>query len=137
MIYQVRVTTATGARAAEIYADSADRWDIEELFMALTRYWHFDDLPPSRKGVALAQVHFGMLAFTLIQLFYQDRGEAETASPPRPLMPERELAVYAGPYFGLLRLSELLEIIFENFSAWQANQLQWRKALRICEGSSP
>ncbi|MCA1617693.1 MAG: transposase, partial [Acidobacteria bacterium] len=138
VIYQARVTTAEQVTATEIYQDSADRWDIEELFMTLTRYWHFDDLPPSRRGVALAQVHFGMLAFTLLQLFYHEQGAGEVSvGPPRRLMPERELAVYAGPYFALLRPSELMEIIFDNLKAWQANESQWRKALRLCEGSSP
>jgi hypothetical protein len=138
VVYQARVTTAERATATEIYQDSAERWDIEELFMTLTRYWHFDDLPPSRRGVALAQVHFGMLTFTLLQLFYHEREAAEVSvGPPPRLMPERELAVYAGSYFALLRPSELLEIIFDNLKAWQANGSQWRKALRLCEGSSP
>ena len=138
VVYQARVTTAAQATATEIYQDSAERWDIEELFMTLTRYWHMDDLAPSRRGVALAQVHFGMLAFTLLQLFYQQQAVPEAGvSPPPRLMPERELAVYAGPYFALLRPSELMEIVFDNLQAWQANEPHWRKALRLCEGSSP
>ncbi len=97
-----------------------------------------DDLPPSRRGVALAQVHFGMLAFTLLQLFYDERPAPEAGvSPPSRLMPEREVAVYTGAYFALLRPSELMEIVFDNLTAWQANEQQWRKALRLCEGSSP
>ncbi len=40
VVYQARVTTAEQATAREIYHDSAARWDIEELFMTLTRYWH-------------------------------------------------------------------------------------------------
>ena len=138
VVYQARVTTAKHATATEIYNDSADRWDIEEVFMSLTRYWHMDDVPPSRRGVALAQVHFGMLAFTLLQLFYHERQAVDgKASPPAGLMPERELAVYAGPYFALLRPSELRELVFANLKAWQANVPHWRKALRMCEGASP
>ena len=138
VVYQARVTTAEQATATEIYQDSAARWDIEELFMTLTRYWHMDDLPPSRRGVALAQVHFGMLAFTLLQLFYHERPAHEAGvSPPPGLMPERELAVYAGSSFALLRPSELMEIVLDNLKAWQANEPQWRTALQLCEGSSP
>jgi hypothetical protein len=138
VVYQARVTTAEQATASEIYQDSAERWDIEELFMTLTRYWHMDDLPPSRRGVALAQVHFGILAFTLLQLFYHEQAAHDAGvSPPRGLMPERELAVYAGSYFALLRPSELMEIIFDNLKAWQATESHWRKALRLCEGASP
>ncbi len=32
--------------------------------MALTRYWHCDDLPPCRLGVAYAMSHFALLAYT-------------------------------------------------------------------------
>ena len=79
-----------------------------------------------------------MLAFTLLQLFYHQQAAHDAGvSPPRGLMPERELAVYAGAYFALLRPSELMAIIFDNLKAWQANEPHWRKALRMCEGSSP
>jgi hypothetical protein len=58
-----------------------------------------------------------------------------TAPPPFPL-PERELAVYAGPYFTLLLPSELLEIILTNIDAWRANQETVLTALRLCEGKT-
>lgn len=40
------------------------------------------------------------------------------------------------PYFALLQPSELMEIVFDNLQAWH-NEPHWRKALRMCEGSSP
>jgi hypothetical protein len=49
-------------------------------------------------------------------------------------MPERELAIYAGPNFTLLRPSELLEIILNHVDAWKANQATLLLALRMCEG---
>ena len=52
--YQGLVTTAVAAEAATILADNRKRWTEEEVFMALTRYWRFDDLPPCRSGVAYA-----------------------------------------------------------------------------------
>jgi hypothetical protein len=58
-----------------------------------------------------------------------------TAPPPFPV-PERELAVYAGPYFTLLRPSELLGIILSHVDAWQANRRQLLMALRLCEGKT-
>ena len=57
------------------------------------------------------------------------------APPPLPL-PERELAVYAGPHFALLLPSELLEIILTHVDAWQANRTHLLMALRLCEGGT-
>lgn len=57
------------------------------------------------------------------------------APPPFP-MPERELAVYAGDYFALLRPSELVTIILNHVDAWQANRDKLLLASRICKGGS-
>lgn len=102
--YQGVVMTATRATAAAIYGGRQKRWDIEELLMALTRYWHFDELPPCRPGVAWAMVHFTLLAFTLLGIYlaYCDLDQRPWSPPALPL-PERELAVYVGPYFALPR----------------------------------
>jgi hypothetical protein len=133
------VTTAPAAAATQILGDHGQRWTIEEVFMTLTRYWRFDDLPPCRQGVAYALVHFALLAFTLLGFYLQEtdaapaRSTGNLAPPPIPV-PERELAVYVGPYFALLRPSELVAIILEHVDAWQANRAQLLMALRLCEG---
>ena len=57
-------------------------------------------------------------------------------APPSLLLPERELAVYAGHYFALLRPSELLEIILGHVDTWKANQSTLLMTLRLCEGST-
>ena len=104
--YRGLVTTAPEASATEILGDNGQRWTLEEVFMTLTRYWRFDDLPPCRQGVAYALVHFALLAFTLLGFHLQETDAANHTStwnlapPPIPL-PERELAVYVGPYFAL------------------------------------
>jgi hypothetical protein len=59
---------------------------------------------------------------------------AEITVPPLPL-PERELAVYAGPYFTLLLPSELVTIILEHVDAWPAHREQLLMALRLTEGN--
>jgi hypothetical protein len=51
-------------------------------------------------------------------------------------MPERELAVYAGPFFALLLPSELVGIILTHHAAWQANRKRLLMALRLCEGNT-
>jgi len=105
--------------------------------MTLTRYWHFDHLPPCRPGVALALVHFALLAFTLLGLYRQETEEEpatrNVALPPLP-MPERELAAYAGPYFTLMLPSKLMQIVLSHMDAWKANQERLIMALRLCEG---
>ena len=141
VVYQGLVTTARHASASEILADNGCRWTLEEVYMTLTRYWQFDNLPPCRLGVALAMVHFALLAFTLLGFYLQETNPAtdiktwNLAPPPFP-MPERELAVYAGSYFALLRPSELVSIILAHVDAWQSNRKQLILALRLCEGNT-
>jgi len=135
--YQGVVMTAEAGDAKTIYERHTQRWDHEELLMSLTRYWHFDRLPPCRVGVAYALVHFALLAFTLLNL-YQGEGDhtaiRNQGPPPLPL-PEREIAVYAGPYFTLLRPSELMEIIFTYWDVWADHRDAILDALKRFEGS--
>ena len=138
VVYQGMVMTAKEADAHSIYNGRGERWTLEEVYMTMTRYWRFDDLPPCRQGVAFAWVHFTFLAFTLIGLYRQEDEDEElitlNAGPPPLPMPEYELAVYAGPYFTLLLPSELMQIVLTHMDAWKANQEQLIMALRLCEG---
>lgn len=109
--------------------------------MTLTRYWYFDDLAPCRLGVAYALAHSTLVAYTLLGFYLQDTDAAAQISTwnmvPLPLpLPERELAVFAGPYFTLLLPSELITIIFKHIDAWQANRKQLLMALRCAEGNT-
>lgn len=139
--YQGLVTTQPDVPAREILHNNGQRWTLEEVFMTLTRYWDFDDLPPCRLGVAYAMTHFALLAYTLLGFYLQETDAAadittwNMAPPPLPI-PERELAVYAGPYFTLLLPSELIAIILEHMDAWQANRAQLLMALRLTEGNT-
>lgn len=139
--YQGLVTTAPTALPTEILEDNGERWTLEEVYMTMTLHWDFDDLPPSRLGVALAMVHFALVAFTLLGFYLQETEDADgfetlNMGPPAMPLPERELAVYAGPHFALLLPSELLEIILSNIDAWQDNREQLLMALRHCEGNT-
>jgi hypothetical protein len=141
VVYQGLVTTTPTTTPVDILNDNGKRWTLEEVFMTLTRYWDFDNLPPCRQGVAYALVHFALNAFTWLGFYLQETDATDDVStwnmaPPSLLLPERELAVYAGHYFALLRPSELLEIILENVDAWKANQATLLMALRFCEGGS-
>jgi len=137
--YHGLVTTARHVPASDILADDRCRWTLEEVYMTLTRYWQFDDLAPCRVGLAYALVHFAFLAFTLLGFYLQETDAAldlktwNSAPPPLPL-PERELAIYAGPHFTLLLPSQLVTLILANVDAWQANRDQLILALRLCEG---
>ena len=139
--YRGLVTTEPDIAACDILRDDRRRWTEEEVFMTLTRYWHFDDLPPCRLGVAYALTHFALVAYTLMGFYFQEMDGAvdvttwNTAPPPFPL-PERELAVYAGPYFALLLPSEVVAIILEHMDAWQTNREQLLMALRLTEGNT-
>ena len=139
--YYGLVTTEPDIPACNILRDNRQRWTLEEVFMTLTRYWDFDDLPACRLGVAYAMTHFALVAYTLLGFYLQETERATeittwNMSPPPLPLPERELAVYAGPYFTLLLPSELVAIILENIDAWLANRKQLIMALRLTEGNT-
>ena len=126
--YQATIQTGQASDAQAIYVGRGQRWDVEETFMSLTRYWAFDQLPACRPGVARALVLFAFLAFTLLGLYRQsDSDNAEEPAhawgPPLLPLPEREVAVYVGAYFTLLQPGELIRIILDHVDAWQANRL--------------
>lgn len=136
--YQATVQTGQAADAHAIYAGRGQRWDVEEAFMSLTRYWAFDHLPACRPGVARALVLFAFLAFTLLGLYRQQAAgdAAEPAhpwAPPLMPMPEREVAVYVGTNFTLLQHGELVRIILDHVDAWQANRLTILTSLQDAE----
>jgi hypothetical protein len=139
--YRGLVTTEPDIPACDILGDDRKRWTLEEVFMTLTCYWYFDDLPPCRLGVAYAMTHFALLAFTLMGFYLQETdalsaGKTWNKAPPPLPLPERELAVYTGPYFALLLPSELITIILEHMDTWQANRKQLLMALRLTEGNT-
>jgi hypothetical protein len=133
--YQVVVSTAPATSAKALHTWARRRWQIEEAFMALTRYWNLDELGSCRHPVYLAQVMFTFLAYALLAAFVVREGEL--SGPPGPRLPGRELVIYWGPYYAILLPSELFEIVFAHLPAWQANRSRWLEAMRYCEGHSP
>jgi hypothetical protein len=79
VVYQGLVTTSPATMATDILEHNGLRWTLEEVYMTLTRYWQFDNLPPCRPEVAYALVHFALNAFTLLGLYLQ---ESVTTQPP-------------------------------------------------------
>lgn len=134
--YQVVVSTDERLSATQLHACHRARWEIEEAFMALTRYWNIDELGSCRHPVYLAQVYFTLLAYALLGVF-ADRQAAEPLLPPLALFPGRELVVYHGAHYAILLPSELFQIVFTHFDAWRANQEKLLEALRHCEGRAP
>lgn len=142
--YQVLVMTPPPDQpqtltAKDIYRGRGQRWTLEEVFMALTRYWHFDALYPCRLGVGRAIAHFSLLAFTLLGLYRQESDEADqlpslNAGPPALPLPERELAVYWGPYFALLRTSQIVDVILAHADVWTNRRAEIFKTLSRFEG---
>lgn len=135
VIHQVVVSTAPAMSAKALHTWARKRWQIEEAFMALTRYWNLDELGSCRHPVYLAQVLFTFLAYALLAAFVAREGAL--SGPPAPSLPGRELVVYWGPYYAILLPSELFTIVFDHLPAWQANQARWIEAMRYCEGRSP
>lgn len=136
--YQCLVTTDLTLTPHELHANSRDRWDIEESFMDLTRYWGLNDLGSCRLPVATAQIHFIFLAYTLLHLFAHEQAQQDASPLPRPaILPGREITVYWRDHYVILLPSELFTIVLDNYQAWLANRDQLIAALRFCEGLPP
>jgi hypothetical protein len=135
--YWAIARTRDQADARTIYRAYRKRWDIEETFMAMTRYWRLEELPPARRGVTLEMVHFALLAFTLLAVYLAvSDSDKRPWSPPPQMLPEREFAVYTGRYYALLRASELMAIVLEHLDVWSRNKEKILSALQTTEATS-
>lgn len=136
--YQCLVTTDLHLSAHDLHQCNRDRWGIEESFMDLTRYWGLDSLGACRIPVAVAQVHFIFLAYTLLHLFAFEYDQQAHEPLPKPaLLPGREITVYWRHHYAILLPSELFTIVLDHYQAWLANREQLIAALRLCEGQPP
>lgn len=136
--YQCLVTTDLTLTAQQLHQYSRDRWSIEESFMDLTRYWPLGHLGSCRPAVARAQLHFLLLAYTLLHLFAHETEPADGPPLPHPrLFPSQQVTAYYGDHYTVLWLSELMTLILDHHQAWQANREQLLAAQRFCEGYHP
>ncbi len=125
--YWVLVCTQPTLSAKAIYELFRQRWGIEECFMALARYHGINDLYPCRPGLALAQIHFTLLAHTLRYLCL--------AQAARKVWPRTKyLVVYWAGCYALLHASEVFTQVFAHLELWQDRQEEILAALRYCEG---
>jgi hypothetical protein len=120
--------------ATDLHEKFRRRWEIEEAFMALTRYWNIDDLGSCRHEVYLAQVYFALLAYALLRVFLDRYGPVVDDTAP---VPGQELVVYWRDRYAILLPSELFEVVFDNLQRWQANKRRLLEAMRHCEGRPP
>jgi hypothetical protein len=126
--YWALICTQPDLSGAAIYALFRRRWGIEECFMALARYHGINDLFPCRPGLALALIHFTLLAHTLRYLCLL----ARAAHQPWPRT--KYLVVYWAGYYALLHASQVFEQVFDHMELWQGRQAAILEALRYCEG---
>jgi len=121
--------------ARQIYDLFRQRWDIEEQFMALARYHYFNELGACRDGVALAKLHFLLLAYTARALCYA-RAEAQeqAAGHARPWRrPLNRFIVYWGAYYAILRPSVVMTAFLRYPDRWQASREEVITAIRYLE----
>jgi len=126
--YWVLVCTEPTLSAKAIYDLFRRRWGIEESFMALARYHGINDLYACRPGLALALIHFTLLAQLLRSLCLLTR--AAQSGRPRT----KYLVVYWAGYYALLHASQVFEQVFAHMEVWQDRQAAILEALRYCEG---
>lgn len=135
---QCLVTTDLSLTPHQLHNSSRDRWAIEESFMDLTRYWGLNSLGSCRLPVAIAQVHFTLLAYSLLHLFahLQDRAHKPLLLSAA-MLAGREITAYWRGHYAILLPSELLTIVLDNYQAWLVNRDELIRALRLCEGRPP
>jgi len=121
--------------ARQIYDLFRHRWDIEEQFMALARYHYFNDLGACRDGVALAKLHFLLLAYTARALCYALADAQEQAAGRR--RPWRQFItrfiVYWGPYYAIFLPSVVMTAFLRYPDRWQASREEVLAAIRYLE----
>ncbi len=133
--YQCLVSTDLNISPQQLHQYHRDRWNIEETFMDMTRYWGLNSTGSCRMAVATAQMHFIFLAYTLLHLFAHELSQQSEPAQPNPaLAPGREITAYWQGHYTILRPSELVTIILDNYQAWLANREQLVAALQFCEG---
>jgi hypothetical protein len=122
--------------ARTIYDTFRQRWQLEETYMALTRYHHLNALPASRVGVACARVNALLFAYTLRAFCRQQMRRQQQTAGGQPWRRHSErFIVYAGGAFAVLKPSQLLELVVRHAPAWAHRLEIILQAVRFCEGS--
>jgi hypothetical protein len=131
------MSTEPSAKALNIYELFRQRWHLEEIFMAISRYHGLNALPASRDGVACARVQALFFSYTLRWLCRQQRHQqAEAANGGKPWRRlTSDFIVYADGAFAILKPSVVLEIICTHHEVWHERQHEIIAAVRYCEGS--
>lgn len=130
------MSTDPTASATAIYDAFRRRWQLEELFMALSRYHGLNAMPASRDGVACARVHALFFSYTLRWLCRQQARRQQTAPGAKPWRRHTpDLILYAGGAFAVLKPSVVLGIILTHAEVWVTRRDEILAALRYCEGS--
>jgi hypothetical protein len=132
--WAIMSSTATHA-AREIYDLFQRRWAIEEQFMALARYHYFNALGACRDGVALAKVHFLLLAYTARMLCrLRAAAQERAAGCPQPWRHHvNRFVVYWGPYYAILLPSVVMTAFLRYPDRWQASREEVLAAIRYLE----
>ena len=101
------ISTDPSATALQIYEAFRRRWDIEEIFMALSRYHSLNALHASRTGSACARVQALLFAYTLLWLCRQCALKQQMANGAKPWRRRTQyFVVYAGSAFAILKGSD-------------------------------
>lgn len=130
------MSTDPTARALNIYDSFRRRWQLEELFMALSRYHGLNAIPASRIGVGCARVHALFFAYTLRWLCRQKAEQQQQANGRKPWRRRtNKLVIYAGGAYAILQPSVILEIVLTHSEVWVTRKKEILSAIRYCEGS--
>jgi len=133
--YWAIMSTDLALSARQIYDLFRKRWDIEEQFIALARYHYFNELGACRDGVALAKLHFLLLAYTARALCYAlADAQEQAAGRPRPWRRWiNRFIVYWGSYYAILLPSVVMTAFLRYPERWQASREEVLAAIRYLE----
>jgi hypothetical protein len=117
-LYYTVVTTDPTAEPEQIHSWIRSRWDIEEVFMAESRYGCFNRVGACRPTTAAAVAHFSLLTYTLLRLLArQEEAQQQDIRPKLPTAQVEFVAYWQG-YYAIIYPSQLVELVARCAPAW-------------------
>jgi hypothetical protein len=117
-LYYTVVTTDSTAEPEQIHSWIRSRWDIEEVFMAESRYGCFNSVGACRPATAAAITHFSLLTYTLLRLLARDEELEQQDIRPKLPTAQVEFVAYWQGHYAIIFPSQLVEVVARCAPDW-------------------
>lgn len=137
VVYQGIVCTDRTLSCQKLHSLKRQRWEEEEGFMTLSRYWGMNHVGPCRPVVGFCQAHMTFIAYTLMGLFRRFEAEQNKEATKPILVAGREVVVYWRNYYAILYPSDVIQIVLDHVDVWLDKKDHILATLRYAEGRGP